>query len=254
MSKIITISGQRGGSGKSVTALNLAVSLSLYERDVLLVDCDPQGCVTDWSGINSTGYPFGLADVLNGKATLIEAVSNTEFNHLDILPAGFDLFPVALKLSRLVANEKMLKLLMEEIRSDYDYIILDAPSSYGYLSITAMTAADWLLAVFCPRENWVEDFHTLLKSVRYIRQTHESAVKIAGILFNRCNDKDKQDRILADDRVADARDLVYSSFIPEDLAVAEAISQKTPLALYDIKSPACQGYLGFAREVIQAFS
>lgn len=253
MSNVFTISGQRGGSGKSVTALNLAVSLSLYEKKVLLVDCDPQGCSTEWSGINSMGYPFDLASVLNGKATVIEAIAKTEFNYLDILPAGFDLFSVGLKLSRLVANEKIIRLLMDDVRTDYDYIILDAPSSYGYLSIAALTAADWLLITMCPQHNWVEDFHCLLKSIQYIRQTHDTPLKIAGLLFNRCRDRHEFSDFFSDKKLSDTRDLIYSSLIPEDEAVQKAIKENTPLALYDIKSPASEGYLNFAKEVIQAF-
>ncbi len=254
MSKVLTISGQRGGSGKSVTALNLAVSLCLYEKKVLLVDCDPQGCVSEWSGVNATGYPFDLASVLTGKATTIEAISKTEFNYLDILPAGFNLFQVALKLSRLVANEKILRLLMEDIRNDYDFIILDSPPSYGYLSIAALTSADWLLVAVPPRDQWVDDFHSLLKSIQYIRQTHDTSLKIAGLLFNRCQSIDDIQEGLTDQHLADTRNLIYDTIIPRDAAVDQAIIKKMPLALYDIKSPAADAYLQVAREVILAFT
>ena len=254
MNNILTISGQRGGSGKSITALNLSVSLSLYERKVLLVDCDPLGCTTEWSGISGTGFPFDLAAVLNGKATLIEAVAKTEFNFLDILPAGFDLFTSALKLSRQAANERILRLLLEEIRTDYDFIILDAPSSYGFLSIAALAAADGLVISLCPRLNTVADIHGLLKTIRYIRQTHETPLKIAGVLFNRCLGKEEIDRFLREQNLMETRELVCSSFIPEDTAVAQSVLKRTPLALHDVKSPACEGYLAFAREMIQSLN
>ncbi|WDP85971.1 MAG: ParA family protein [Desulfobacter sp.] len=250
MSKVLTISGPTGGSGKSVTALNLSVSLGLYEKKVLLVDCDPQGCVSEWSGVNTTDYPFDLASVLNGKASLMEAISKTEFNNLDILPAGFSLFGVSLKLSRLAANEKILRLLMEEIQMDYDFILLDCPSSYGFLSIAAQTASDWLVAALVPRPNWIKDFYALLKSIQYIRHTHDTPLKIAGILFNRC-DATKDFQIgLSHQNLSDTRDLVYATMIPGDRAVEKAIDQKNPLALYDIKSPAAQAYLALAREII----
>jgi len=254
MNKILTISGQRGGSGKSITALNLAVSLSLYERKVLLVDCDPQACVTQWSGLGSSGYPFDLASVLNGRATLIEAISKTEFSFLDVIPAGFDLFAAGQKLSRLTANEKILRLLLEDVRGDYDHIILDAPSSYGFLSIAALTAADGLLISLCPRLSKGGDIHDLLKSIKYIRSTHGVPLKIAGILFNRCLGADEIDRFINEQNLKETRDLVCTSFIPEDDAVNQAIHNGTPLVLQDIKSPASEGYLAFAREMIQAFN
>jgi len=115
MGNVLTISGQKGGSGKSVTAVNLSVSLALYGKKTLLVDCDPQGSATEWSGVKSLGYPFDLACVLNGKTTIVGAFVKTEFNGLDILPAGFDLFPVASKLAGRVSNEKILRLFLEDI-------------------------------------------------------------------------------------------------------------------------------------------
>ncbi|MCG8616521.1 MAG: ParA family protein [Desulfobacterales bacterium] len=250
----MTISGQRGGAGKSVTALNLAVSLSLFEKKTLLVDCDPQGCVSEWSGAGCMEHPFDLASVLSGKATTIEAISKTEFSYLDILPAGFNLFQVALKLSRLVANEKILRLLMADIREDYDYIILDAPSSYGYMSIAALAAADWLVVATPPQDNWVEDFHSLLKSIQYIRKTHDTTLRIAGLLFNRCSDTAEIFEGMSGQLLEDTKNLIYETMIPKDDAVDEAINKKIPLALHDIKSGSADGYLNAAREVIMAFN
>lgn len=252
MNNILTISGQRGGSGKSTTALNLAVSLSLYEQRVLLVDCDPRGCATEWSGIGSSGYPFDLSSVLSGKAALMEAVSKTEFNFLDILPAGFNLFSAAQKLSRLTANEKILRLLLEDVRGDYDHIIVDAPSSYGFLSIAALTAADGLLISLCPRLNRTEDIHCLLKSIKYIRNTHGTPLKIAGVLFNRCLGEEEIRQFIEEQNLQETRELVCTAFIPEDDGVELAVRKRTPLALHDVKSPASQGYLSFAREMILA--
>jgi len=253
MSKVLTISGQKGGSGKSVTAVNLAVSFALYGKKTLLVDCDPQGSVTEWSGIKALGYPFDLSSVLNGKATIIEAIVRTEFNSLDILPAGFDLFHVALKLAGIVSNEKILRLFLEDVEPDYDYIIIDAPSSYGFLSVAAMTAADWLIIAMCTRHNCLEDFHCLLKLIKYVRATHETPLKIASILFNRCKTKDEIDRFLEDQNLAEIKDLVSQNFIPEDGAVKKSIDKKTPLALYDVKSPASSAYLDFAKEMVLVF-
>lgn len=253
MGNVLTISGQKGGSGKSVTALNLAVCLALYKKKILLVDCDPQGSVTQWSGIKALGYPFDLSSVLSGRATIMEAIVNTEFKCLDILPAGFNLFPVASKLGRTVSNEKILRLFLEDIEADYDYIIIDAPSSYGFLSVTALTAADWLIIAMCPRYNGFEDFRCLLQLIKYIRDTHETPLKIANVLFNRCRSNTQINQFLADQSLSDIRDLVSHTFIPEDETVKRAIEKKMPLALYDVKSPASSAYLSFAKEIALVF-
>jgi len=253
MGKVFTISGQKGGSGKSVTAVNLAVSLALYEKKTLLVDCDPQGSATQWSGIKALGYTFDLASVLNGKVAMIDAIVKSEFNCLDILPAGFDLFSVASKLAGTVSNEKILRLFLEDIRADYDYIIIDPPSSFGFLSVAALTAADWLIVVMCPLHNWVEDFHCLLKLIKYVRNTHETPMKIASILLNRCKTNMEIDRFLEGQNMSEIKDLVCHTFIPEDEAVEKSIDQKIPLALYDVKNAASSAYLSFAKEMVLVF-
>lgn len=254
MSHILTISGPRGGSGKSVTALNLSVSMGLYKKKVLLVDCDPLGSVSEYSGVRSMGYPFDLASVLGGRASLIEAVSKTEFSSLDVLPAGFNLFELSLKLSKITANEKILRLLMEDIRGDYDFIVMDCPSSWGFLSIAALTAADRLVVSMSAGTNWVEDFHTLLKSIRYIRQTHDTGLKIDGISLNRLNETNSAGVRLSGKAYAGTRELIYENTIPLDRTVDEAVSRKTPLVLYDVNSPAARAYLGLAREIILGFN
>ncbi len=110
MGKIITIAGQKGGTGKSVTAVNLAASLALFEKSTLLIDCDPQGCATQWCGIMNIDYNCDITSVLSGRSRLTDAIVKTQINYLDMMPAGFALFQVALKLAKKSANEKILRL------------------------------------------------------------------------------------------------------------------------------------------------
>ena len=254
MRNVLTISGLKGGTGKSITALNLSASVALYGKKVLLVDCDPQASVSQWRKMDSTGNDHDLAQVLAGRIRIPDAVSGTDIDGLDILPAGFGLFSMSLKLTRRIDNEKLLRLVIDEIKHDYDIIILDAPSSCGYLSIAALTAADWLAAVVIPDEDWVSDFHSLIRIVRYIRQSHNIPLGIAGILFNRCNSK-KQMENRADPEVFEhIRPLIYKTMIPDDEMLDKEQSFLSPLSLYDIKGQASQAYLGMAREIICAFN
>jgi len=254
MSKIITIAGQKGGSGKSVTAVNLATSLALFEKNTLLVDCDPQGCSTRWSGIKDLDYNCDITSVLSGRAKVTDALVNTEFDYLDLMPAGFHLFQTALKLAKHPGNEKMLRLFLQDVEKEYEYIIIDAPSSYSFLSVTAMVAADSILICMSIHHNCVEDFHCLLKMVKYIRMTHDVPLKIAGLLFNRCETKDEIQSFIENQNLSKVKQMVYNTFIPEDENVKISIDKKIPVALHDIKSPAATAYLNFAKEMHSFFN
>ncbi len=253
MSKIITIAGQKGGTGKSVTAVNLSTSLALLEKNTLLIDCDPQGSSTEWSGIKKIDYNCDISTVLSGRAKLKDAIVKTEFNHLDILPSGFNLFQVSLKLSNKSGNDKLLRLLINEIKEEYQYIIIDTPSSYSFLSLSAICAADWLLACMTVQDSYVEDFYSLLKVVKYVRLTHKFPLKIAGILFNRCKTKDEIASFLENQNLSDIKQMVYDTFIPEDENIKKSTELKVPIALHDIKSPAASAYLTFAEELHSLF-
>ncbi len=254
MSKVITIAGPKGGTGKSVTAVNLATSLALYERNTLLIDCDPQGCSTEWSGIKSLDYNCDISTVFSGKAGFKDAVVKTEFHYLDIMPAGFNLFPIGLKLSQKTDNEKLLRLFLKDVEDEYEFIVIDSSSSYGFLSVTAMTAADWLIVSLCPDENSVDDFHSLLRMIKYVRKSHDIPLKIAGLLFNKCRSKFQIESFLQKENLLEVKDLVYDSFIPDDENIKKAINLKMPVALQDIKSPAASAYLDFAREILCVFN
>ncbi len=249
MSKIITIAGQKGGTGKSITAVNLAASLALFEKNTLLIDCDPQGCSTQWCGIKDLDYNCDITSVLSGKAVVKDAIVTTQINYLDMMPSGFNLFQVALKLAKSTENEKILRLFLKDVEDEYEYIIIDSPSSYNFLSVTAMTAADWLLVCMTVHHNSVEDFRCLLRMVKYIRTTHNVPLKIAGVLFNRCETKGEILSFLENQDLSDIKQMVYDTFIPEDDNIKKSIDLKIPAALHDIKSPAASAYLSFAEEL-----
>ncbi len=249
MSTTLTIVGQRGGIGKSVTAVNLAASFALLEKNTLLIDCDPQKSATDWCGIKDTDYTFDIVSVLSAKVKFTDAIVNTEFSYLDIMPSGFNLFQVAGKLAKHTGNEKLLRLFLMDVEKDYDYIIIDSPSSYGFLSMMAMTAADWLLVCMSMPQSTTEDFHGLFRCVKYIRTLHHVPLKIAGLLFNRCGTKEEILSFLEHRSLSDAKQMVFDTFIPEDDKVEKSIDMKIPAALLDIKGLAASAYLNLAKEI-----
>ena len=253
---MLTISGPKGGIGKSVIAVNLAATLALYEKKVLLVDCDPRGCATEWTGVSPSRSGPDIASVLNGTAGCLDAVVKTQLPWLDILPAGFGLFETALKLSGEVSGQTRLrKKLHEKVAARYGYVIVDAPSSWGVLSVMAVTAADWHIVPVCPGMMSKTDCLALLRLITYVRKTHRIGSKIGGFVFNRCHGAADSQAFL--DRQAlntQMADLVYATHIPPDPGIDTAIEHRTPLVLDNIKSPAGEAFLRFGKEIDQMFT
>lgn len=254
MAKIITVAGQKGGSGKSVTALNLAASLAVLEKKTLLIDCDPSGCATRWMGIGPKAYHSDLTSVLSGKSRIEDAVTKTGLDYLDIIPCGFALFQAALRLAKHPGNEKLLGLFLKDVEDQYEFILMDPPSSFSFLSIAAMTAAQSLIICMSPQINCLDDFHMVLKMVKYIKKTYDVPLRIAGVLFNRCRTYDEIPQFLEQQNLNDIQPMVFNHFIPEDSAIQIAPGMKLPVLLTDIKSRAAVSYLEFALELYDVLS
>ncbi|MCF8092733.1 MAG: ParA family protein [Desulfotignum sp.] len=250
MATTLTISGQKGGIGKSTIAVNLAATLALYEKKVLLIDCDPRGCATEWIKGSNPGDRHDISSVLNKRVRSADAVVKTQLAWLDILPAGFGLFETGLKLSKTIPGQVVLRTLIEQdLTASYEYIIIDAPSSYGFLSVMALAASDWLIVPICPGMTSKADCLCLFRLINYIRKTHSTSLKIGGFVFNRCNSSDEIQIFLKDQNLTQIADLVCRTCIPEDIRVEKSIIQKTPLVLHDIKTAAGKSFLGLAKEI-----
>lgn len=249
MSKTITIAGQKGGTGKSIASVNLAASFAVLEKKTLLIDFDPQGCSTQWAGISNKKYNCNIASVLSGRAKIADAIVKTKLTYLDVLPAGFSLFQVALKLAKNTGNEKLLRLFLKDVQEEYEYIIIDPPSSHSFLSVSAITASDFLLVCMSVQQNCLEDFHGLLKMVKHVKINYNVPVKIAGFFFNRCETKKQIVTFIENQNLSDIKQMIFNNYIPEDDIVQQSIDLKIPVLLNNIKSKVAAAYLNFAFEL-----
>ncbi len=252
MSTVIALANQKGGVGKTTTAINLAAALGALEKRTLLVDCDPQGNATRGLGVEAT-QPH-LYQVLFGESPAAEAVCDTGFPGLSLLPADRELVGAEVEFVGMPGWESRLDDALEGVKGSYDYIFLDCPPSLGHLTVNALTAADKILVPLQCEYFALEGISALVATVRRVQANLNPRLVIGGILLTMYDDRTN----LAQDVAREARqffgDQVYTTVVPRNVRLAEAPSHGLPVLQYDIKSRGAQAYLALAREFLQRVS
>jgi chromosome partitioning protein len=246
---ILAIVNQKGGVGKTTTAINLSAALGALERRILIVDCDPQGNAT--RGLGQTADAPNLYDALSGGVPLREAIRKTGFPYLDIVPSDRDLVGVEVEFVGKPNWETQLKSLLQEVESDYDTILLDCPPSLGHLTINALTAADQLLVPLQCEYFALEGVSELIATVQRIQQGLNPQLQIAGILLTMYDDRTNLSRDVVREVQSHFAGKVYETIVPRNIRLAEAPSHGVPVMQYDIKSRGAQAYLNLAREFLR---
>lgn len=255
MSKVITIAGQRDKTGKSVTSVNIVASLALLERKTLLIDCDSQANSTAWSGLVNLEDDLDIGSLFSGRKDIKDVIQKTDLNYMHVLPSNINLYNISLKLSKRIENQKMLRIFLKDIKDEYDYIIIDSPSSSDFLSLAAMTASDWIIAPLHCTADFMHDLSDLLKMIKHVRKSHGISLKLAGILINRCTlNKDKVEAFVNQEDLQSVKGLVFDTFIPEDKSVNQTTEVSKPVVLHDAKSLGATKYLELAQELISGFN
>ena len=255
MTEIITIAGHKGGSGKTATAVNLAAALALYEKKTLLVDGDPLGFATAWTGVKHGGGTSDLFSVVTGKATASESIKTTQLEFMDILPSGLNLYKDFTSFPQGFESPDKLRQAVRQISRQYNYIIIDCPSSFSFMSLSALIAGDWIISPFSCEADSVMDLKNLLKTIKFIKNLYHIPLKVAGIFLNFCRSDFQQsieDRnsLLKRKAMTDIKDIVFSSSIPHDILIKEMDELRKPVLLHDLEAVSSKAYLKFALEII----
>ena len=250
--RIITVANQKGGVGKTTTAINLATALAAIGEKVLIVDVDPQGNASTGLGIDRRNRDVSSYDVIVGQASIADAAVETAVPNLFVVPSTLDLLGVEMEIAGMSDRaHKLSKALRDGDTAGFSYVLIDCPPSLNLLTLNAMAAADSILVPLQCEFFALEGLSQLLQTVEQVRQSLNPGLIIQGIVMTMYDGRNNLANQVVDDVRAHMGDKVYRTIIPRNVRISEAPSHGKPAILYDLKCSGSQAYLQLASEVIQ---
>ena len=251
MGHVICIANQKGGVGKTTTAVNFSTALAVAEKASLLIDCDPLGHATSGMGIENPAAAKTLFRGLMGEAAPEALVVKSDLEYLNMIPAHADLFRAEIELMSKPDKERALKNFIRDLKERYDYTVIDSPPSLSLLAVNAMVAADSLLIPLQCEYYALETMDHLLKSVQILKRKFNPEMKIAGILLTMFEGEEPVSGKIAETARLHFKEKIFRTVIPRTVHIRESASHGKPLLLHDVRSSGAQSYLALASEFME---
>ena len=251
MGKIIALANQKGGVGKTTTAMNLAASLATYEKKVLLIDADPQANASSGLGVDIQQVESSIYECLINQTDIREAIYTTDIDWLDIISSHIDLVGAEIEMLNLPNREKVMRNLLAPIKNDYDYILIDCSPSLGLITVNALTAADSVIIPVQCEYFALEGISKLLNTIKIIKSKLNPSLTIEGFLLTMYDSRLRLANQIYDEVKRHFQELVFKTVIQRNVKLSEAPSHGLPAILYDAESTGAKNHLSLAQEIIQ---